>query len=356
MKPSEPRQSRVTAVGRRASWRGRAFAGAAALSVAACAGVVEPPAGDERADAGGPVGAPDEAEREGLGARQSAVESPPGGLSESQNRDRLLDTLAEAHGRPDRCAEWASMGPNQQGVFLTLTDLMYGSWMYRPPVTRYLNTNSAQGNCIACQYPAYECRAGYACDDGKTCLVYVKPYPQAAYSVCKSAGPDDTYAVEQPRTGVYLEKMLDHVTRIHSMAAETASCGGGDNRMYFSADDALMFALRNLDAAPLGWRNSEDWSGPHAPFTQSRETFAGQPRGQTHQFAWDSEAVWVQKSGMATAVYDPHLVELDIDYNWIHDSNPECTYGGESGRSRYVSFWRAQGYPGDLSYWPTCSK
>jgi hypothetical protein len=120
--------------------------------VAACAGVVEPPAGDERADAGGPVGAPDEAEREGLGARRSAVESPPGGLSESQNRDRLLDTLAEAYGRPDRCAEWASMGPNQQGVFLTLTDLMYGSWMYRPPVTRYLNTNSAQGNCIACQH------------------------------------------------------------------------------------------------------------------------------------------------------------------------------------------------------------
>ena len=318
------------------SFRGWVLAPMAVLLLAACGSVSEP------------VGA------ETPVTLRSAVESPPGGLSESQNRDRLLDTLAEAHGRPDRCAEWNSMGPNQRGVFLTLTDLMYGSWMYKAPVKTYLNTNTAQGNCVACNYPGYECRYGYECNTTSTCLVYTKPYPQAAYSVCKSAAPEDTYTVVQPRTGMYLEKMLDHVTRIYSMAAETSSCGGSDNRMYFSADDTLMFGLRNLASAPVGWRNSEDLGGPHSPFTQSRETFAGKPRGQTHQFAWDSEVVWVQKSGMATAVYDPHLVELDIDYNWIHDSNPECSYGGEYGRTVYANFWSTQGWPADLSYQPVC--
>jgi hypothetical protein len=347
------RQPWASRCGALASWRGKALAGPAALFLAACASTSEPGQADEGA-AGVVDGGANEGGPEALGTQQSAVESPPGGLSESANRDRLLDTLAEARGQPDRCAQWGSMGPNQRGVFLTLTDLMYGSWMYRPPIKRYLNTNTAQGNCIACNYPGYACQSGQECDNGSTCLVYAKPYPQAAYSVCKSAAPEDTYSAEQPRTGVYLEKMLDHVTRIYSMAAETTSCGGGDNRMYFSADDALMFAMRNLSSAPLGWRNSEDWMGPHEPFTQSRETFAGKPRGQTHQFAWDSEAVWVQKSGMATAVFDPHLIELDMDYNWIHDSNPECFYEGEYGRTRYTNFWAGQGYPADLSYQPTC--
>jgi hypothetical protein len=285
----------------------------------------------------------------------SEIKIPEGGWTESENRDRLLDTLAAAHGRPDRCAEWASMGQNQRGVFLTLTDLMYGTFMYPPPYKKYLASNSAQGNCIACLYDSAECRAGYECEtNGKTCLVYAKPSPYASYPVCMGAPPSDTYTVQQPRTGASLEKMLDHVVQIYSMAAETSSCGGGDNRMYFSADDTLMYALRNLFSAPQGWRNSEDMAGPHSPFTQSRETHAGKPRGQTHQFAWDSEAVWVQKSGMSTPVFDPHLVELDIDYNWIHDSNPECYYGGQYGRTVYTNFWRSQGYPGDLSYQPVC--
>jgi hypothetical protein len=339
-------------------WQGLALSGAAALLLMACGNVDEPVVSPPPGSSDGLLDAQAPGVPANLGTKRSAVEAPPGGLSETQNRDRLLDTLAEAHGRPDRCAEWNSMGPNQRGVFLTLTDLMYGSWMYRPPIKRYLATNTAEGNCIACQYPGTECRYGYECEtNGKTCLAYVKPYPQAAYSVCMSAqgaGPQYTYTVEQPRTGIYLEKMLDHVTRIYSMAAETTSCGGADNRMYFSADDTLMFALRNLDYAPLGWRNSEDFAGPHSPFTQSRETFSGKPRGQTHQFAWDSEAVWVQKSGMWTAVYDPHLVELDMDYNWIHDSNPECFYEGEYGRNRYINHWSGQGYPADLYYQPVC--
>ncbi|HYI01373.1 hypothetical protein [Hyalangium sp.] len=285
----------------------------------------------------------------------SSTKIPEGGWTESENRDRLLDTLAAAHGRADRCAEWASMGPNQQGVFLTLTDLMYGTYMYPPPYKKYLYNNSAQGNCVACLYDSVECRSGYECEtNGKTCLVYAKPSPYASYPVCMSAPATDTYTVQQPRTGASLEKMLDHVTRIYSMAAETGSCGGSNNRMYFSVDDTLMYSLRNLFSAPVGWRNSGDLSGPHSPFTQSRETHAGQPRGQTHQFAWDTDAVWVQKPGMSTPVFDPHLVELDLDYNWIHDSNPECYYGGEYGRTRYTNFWRSHGYPGDLSYQPVC--
>lgn len=328
--------------------------GAVVLLLAACDGGSEQVTAPEPpAETGGLVDATT-LPQVSLATRRSAVESPPGGLSESQNRDRLLDTLAEAHGRADRCAEWNSMGTNQRGVFLTLTDLMFGSYMYKPEVKRYLNTNSAQGNCIQCNYPGFECRYGYECNNSTTCIVYVRPYPQAAYSICKGAGPEDTYSVEQPRTGMYQEKMLDHVTRIYSMAAETTSCTGEDNRMYFSVDDTLMFGLRNLDWAPTGWRNSEDLGGPHSPFTQSRETFAGKPRGQTHQFAWDSDVTWVQKSGMATAVYDPHLVELDMDYTWYHASNPECSYEGEYGRTRYTNLWSSMGWPADLSYQPSC--
>jgi hypothetical protein len=338
-------QTRMKAMGQR-SWQGLVLTGTALL-LAACADGLEP------LDEGGtdsPV-----ASR----TKTSAVSSPPGGLSETANRDRLLDTLAAAHGRPDRCAEWNSMGTNQRGVFLTLTDLMYGTYIYKAPVKRYLNSSSALGNCYQCQYTAsVECRTGYECQtNGKACMVYAPPYPQAPSSICMdgvSAGPQYTYTVAQPRTGIYLEKMLDHVSHLYSMAAETSSCGGSDNRMYFSADDTLIYALRNLASAPQGWRNSEDLAGPHSPFTQSRETFTGQPRGQTHQFAWDSEAVWVQKSGMTAAVYDPHLVELDMDYNWVHDSNPECSYGGVYGRTKYADLWSSQGYPADLSYSPVC--
>jgi hypothetical protein len=48
-------------------------------------------------------------------------------------------------------------------------------------------------------------------------------------------------------------------------------------------------------------------------------------------------------------------VEIDIDYNVIHESNPECTYSGSSGRERYDEVWSAQEAFGDaaLSYVPS---
>jgi len=71
---------------------------------------------------------------------------------------------------------------------------------------------------------------------------------------------------------------------------------------------------------------------------------AGKPRGQTQEFAWDYEAVWYYR-GVTTPIYDPHLVEIDMDYNFPwHDSNPECYYEGEYGRARYVRTWSSLGF------------
>lgn len=289
-----------------------------------------------------------------IGATSQAASSPPGGLSLNANRDRLLDTMAAYRGAANRCAVWSTMGTNQRGVFLTITAMLQAGYMYWPPYRYYLNTSSAQGHCSECSYPNVGCSYGADCTNNY-CFVYAPIYAGGP-SYCRTTSYEsDSQAglltkVAQPRTGWLNETMLDHVSQLYSMAANTSSCGGADNRMYFSADDTLIDALRNLSKLePTGWGNSSDLMGPHDPFTQSRESVRGQPRGQSHQFAWDSEVVWVQKSGMASAVYDPHLVEMDIDYNFWHDSNPECFYGGVYGRTLFSQVW-----PGNLTYQPTC--
>ncbi|MDP2341840.1 MAG: hypothetical protein Q8O67_12850 [Deltaproteobacteria bacterium] len=206
----------------------------------------------------------------------------PSALLLRDNRDRLLGTLVDGQ---DRCAVWSGFDDVQRGVFLTVTDLL-----------------------------------------GRRSFV--------------------TRAVA-PRTGVDLEMALDHVVRLWAVNGKETSgcvrcCGGGEfNRLYFSADDVLVRVLRVDDVGLPAWDGSTDAAGPHEPFTRSLETIAGQPRGQLHLWTTDSEAVALERNGVV-GVVDPHIVEIDIDYNVIHESNPECTYSGSSGRERYEEVWSSE--------------
>src|SRR6185436_16935642 len=198
----------------------------------------------------------------------AAAPSPPGGLGLRQNRDRLLDSLArQKGGNNNRCSVWNSMGTNQKGVFLTITDNFWGTWLYQPtPEYTYecvsSNADWGGGNCPA--YDPDDPCGGCGCSNSEC-------YPQQVWT--------GRYL---PREGYQWEKMLDHVSKIYEMAANTTSCSGDTyNRFWFQADDALIYALRNIDyAAPTGWRRSGDLKGAHSPFTQTRETNNGKPRGQ----------------------------------------------------------------------------
>lgn len=147
--------------------------------------------------------------------------------------------------------------------------------------------------------------------------------------------------------------MLAHVTRVYRVAggqgataADPGSCGGGEyNRMIMSMDahlHASLLAARQHqgavqangkpDLADLpangAWRDSHDLGGPHAPFDASDETKDGAPRAQSQYFADLGSAAASAPLGrmdLATLV-DPYALELDQDYDCVHDSNPDCAY------------------------------
>ena len=197
----------------------------------------------------------------GMSCIAGAESSPPGGLGLRQNRDRLLDTLARQKGGDNsRCSVWNSMGSNQKGVFLTITDLFFGSWLY--PATKeytyrcvtYSDVIGGTPHRCGIYNPADLC-GGCGCDNPDC---YAEPVWTGRYL---------------PRQDYQLEKMLDHVSKIYEMAANNPGCGHDwdtiYDRFWFQADDALLYALRNIDCcAPNGWGRSQDIGGPHSPFTQ----------------------------------------------------------------------------------------
>jgi hypothetical protein len=148
--------------------------------------------------------------------------------------------------------------------------------------------------------------------------------------------------------------MLSHVIKVYRIAggegatmSDPGSCGGGEfNRMIMSEDDALHTAQLAAnqhqggkqangkydiaDAPPGGtfWRDSHDAGGPHGPFDLSDETDTGAPRGQTQYFKDPSSAAAnapLGRQDLATLV-DPNALEMDEDYDCIHNSNPLCSY------------------------------
>jgi hypothetical protein len=174
-------------------------------------------------------------------------------------------------------------------------------------------------------------------------------------SICEQLGQCDR--IEPLREGPYAEKLIDHVDDVYAVLDGgdpygRGSCGGvNNNRIFFSLDGAGIFALRNITLGFLpGIKQSGDWGGPHSPFNGSRETIHGQPRGQFQYFLWDHDAVPLAGRREVGQVYDPWAVEMDIDYNWKHDSNPLCTYGGDLGLDDYRDKWGETHRPNP--WWP----
>lgn len=287
------------------------------------------------------------------------------------NRDRLLDSYALQTGRANRQQAWNEMTTTQKGVFLTITDLlgrrtfMRRNYNHTPAVLTPTQDDYTMG-CVQMNEsllgPPRDIEAEGA---------YITPYEggpgggyvlvngewviMPAYNSCELVDADTCvmkgHCSRDPLPRTDHDMALNHVVKIYAINGTSGGCGGGNNnRMFFAVDDALLYNIRNIDfSAPVGWRKSEDLAGPHSPFTQSRETQHGKPRGQMHEFAWDYQAVYMNRPGVY-GVYDTHLVEMDIDYNWIHDSNPECSYGGTYGRYEYQNRWYNHGLGGSAEY------
>lgn len=224
-----------------------------------------------------------------------------------ENRNRLLDTYASHRGSPDRCAFWGGMTIVEKGIFLTHTDMLgHRSCFDNAGVP------AAQLSGGACSAASCTCQGSAAC----SCAV-------------GSA------------------MALDHVFRVWAINGTDPGCCGGLNccngggewhRTFFSADDQLLAAFRSIHAGLPLWAESNDLGGPHAPFTQSDETVPGSPRGQVHFWSNDGQASVLQRNGVQ-GLSDPHVVELDNDYNWIHDSSPEGYYSFTYGRAEYKRNW-----------------
>lgn len=143
--------------------------------------------------------------------------------------------------------------------------------------------------------------------------------------------------------------MLSHVTKIYRItggqgatATDPGSCGGGEyNRMIMSMDAELqgaqLAANQDQGASPYDisdvvsssyWRDSHDVGGPHAPFDISDETNGGAPRGQTQYFSDPKSTLANSPLGRQDlmTLVDPYAIEMDQDYDCVHNSNPLCDY------------------------------
>jgi hypothetical protein len=147
--------------------------------------------------------------------------------------------------------------------------------------------------------------------------------------------------------------MLAGVTTVYRIAGgqgatanDPGSCGGAEfNRMIMSMTPHLASALAaanqhqgapqangkpDIADIPQGmfWRDSHDLGGTHAPFDASCETEQGAPRGQTQYFADPNSALAKAPLGRVDlmSLVDPYALEMDQDYNCVHDSNPLCSY------------------------------
>jgi hypothetical protein len=144
-------------------------------------------------------------------------------------------------------------------------------------------------------------------------------------------------------------RMLAHITRvtriIGGQGATQTTPGGCDlrdyNRLFMTMDPplhaALVAANARMGASPFdltdipansSWRQSQDLGGPHTPFDITDETNAPLPRAQLQFFHDPTSAVAnapIGRLDMMTLV-DPYALELDHDFDCVHNSNPACSY------------------------------
>jgi hypothetical protein len=151
---------------------------------------------------------------------------------------------------------------------------------------------------------------------------------------------------------------LAHLTRLHLVlggGSSGGSCGGAENnRLFLSMDDALWQGMVDTwgGASVLDepYVHTRDAAGPHDPFDASIESDAGlrctflietgdsrPPTAQAHFFL-DGSAVPVERGTGISLPADPRMLEIDQDFNCIHDSNPTCRDFDEKYRVGYGDF------------------
>jgi hypothetical protein len=270
------------------------------------------------------------------------------------NRDRLLTQYAQDYNMTAAQA-WAAMSSAERWEFLMITDLLgRRSLLYNDPVYHDYQMRTSMNDWASC----FPMNNGSDCNSG--CYFPRTPPSNSNDTVilecnwgsgeaCFANGWCDDNWYQLPRSNY--DTALSHVTKLYGVFGGP-DCGGQSNRVYFQADYYLIEALRNTPSETFmpGWGQSYDVAGPHDPFTWSGETVHGQPRGQFHCFSADVEAGPVYRSNFYNSG-DPRLVEIDVDFDVAHHSNPECTYGGEYGYNVYQNFWYYEGLTGPAEYW-----
>jgi hypothetical protein len=152
--------------------------------------------------------------------------------------------------------------------------------------------------------------------------------------------------------------MLHHSTALHVILGggkHGSSCGGlENNRLFLSMDRYLWKRMVGTwsGGATIGdggkgtWEHTHDLAGPHHPFDASNETATGleclglfelsasrSPTAQAHFFR-EGSAVRVKRGSSVDLSADPYMLEIDLDFNCWHLSNPLCP--GKDFTKRYV--------------------
>ncbi len=262
-----------------------------ALALAGCGGAGSGDAGalrlDGGVDAGGDVrdaGIPSDAGARGDAGGADAGVLDAGATDElGAHRDRLIATLGEP------CATWAALDPSARAVFLVITHRLLLSRM----------------------------------PDGSPALAHV--------------------------TRVYL---------VRGGGSDGSECGGSENnRLFLQIDDALHAALVETweetatpidDGAGARYVRTRDLAGPHDPFDASVESDTGlrcaaflietsdsrPPTAQLHFFL-DGSAAPIERGAAISLSEDPRMLEIDLDFDCLHRSNPTC---GDFA-DRYRTHW-----------------
>lgn len=217
-------------------------------------------------------------------APDAASDSATGELSLSGERDRLIGTLGA-----DACATWAGWDESTRAVFLTITHRLF---VARTP-------------------------------DGVPALSH-----------------------------------LESLSLVLGGGASGTSCGGSENNRVFAImDDVLWRAMLDTaggatvltDADGTSYVPTRDAAGPHDPFTASIESdrglrctliFEGEgsrpPTAQAHFFL-EGDATSVERGPISLPAH-PRMLEIDQDYNCVHDSNPTCRDFADRYRDNHGDF------------------
>jgi hypothetical protein len=250
----------------------------------------------------------------------------------SVNRDRLFASLAQRKG-VSTCDLWSRLTEAERYVFLTATRVLSSHSSYiDAPVTHTIRSSD-----------------GANCDTGCTLSGdFICPWGHTIYNdesvtaeTCRLCGGCYT-DVTQDNT----ETLLDHATVLYSVNGPDpgGGCGGGEfNRVFLGFNEIGKGKIRNHTIAGGTWHSSDDCAGPHGPFTASENvgwgngpappwcSIAQEYGPQRHHWRYDHEMVSTDGRRGLCGVMDPSLTEIDIDYNWVHDSNPMCSYDGKTG-------------------------